>query len=148
MIEKILFATDGSKHSQKAVEFTAEMASRYEARVYIIHVVAKPTIPPELLEYVSAEEIEEPPVSVYLDKIGQQLTDKCASEFKSKGVGECQPMVLRGDPAEMILDFADNHEIDAIVMGSRGLGPLKSRLLGSVTRKVIHGAHCTCIIVK
>ena len=148
MVEKIMFATDGSEHSQKALAFTAEMASRYEARVYIINVVAKPTIPPELLEYLSAEEIDEPPVSVYLDKIGKQLTNKCDLEFKSKGVGECQPTVLRGDPAEMILDFAKEHEIDTIVMGSRGLGPLKSRLLGSVTRKVMHGAICTCIIAK
>ncbi|NIO03304.1 MAG: universal stress protein [Proteobacteria bacterium] len=64
-------------------------------------------------------------------------------------MGEHIPMVaLQGDPAERIIEFAREKSVDMIVIGSRGLGPVKGLFLGSVSTKVCHLADCTCVTVK
>ena len=147
MVRKILLATDGSENSRKAMEFAAEMASRYEAEIFALHVVAKRTIPQEVIEYVEAEEIEDSADSIYLDRLGERIIQKCELYVKSR-CDELKTIVVRGDPAEIILEIANEKDVDTIVMGSRGLGMIRGALLGSVTRKVSSLAKCTCIIVK
>ena len=148
MVEKILLATDGSENSRKAIDFGVEMARRYAAKVYLLHVVASKKIPQEVLEYVKAEDIEDTPASVYLDKLGKKIIDKCELDVRSKGCEDFQTIIIRGNPAEMILEIAKEKDVDAIIMGSRGLGSITGTLLGSVSRKVSNVAECTCIIVK
>ena len=147
MVKKILLATDGSENSRKAMEFAAEMASRYQAEIFPLHVVAKRTIPQEVIEYVEAEEIEDSADSIYLDRLGERIIQKCELYVKSR-CDELKTIVVRGDPAEIILEIAKEKDVDTIVMGSRGLGMIRGALLGSVTRKVSNLAKCTCIIVK
>jgi nucleotide-binding universal stress UspA family protein len=148
MIKKILFATDGSENSRKAMEFAVDMIKRYDAIAYLLHVVPKSEIPMEVLDYVQSEDIEDSAASVYLDRLGKKIMDKCELEVKSKGCGDFKTIVVRGNPADMILEIAKEEEVDAIIMGSRGLGAVKGALLGSVSRKVANMAECVCIIVK
>ena len=148
MLEKILLATDGSASSRKALEFAVEMASRYEAQVYILHVISTMEIPLNILEYISAEEIEDSPASVYLEKIGSKIIQQSEKECKTTGCENVHTIVLRGNPADTIIEFAKEKGIDVIILGSRGFRGIKGRLIGSVSRKVIHAADCTCIIVK
>ncbi|MBW1691455.1 MAG: universal stress protein [Deltaproteobacteria bacterium] len=61
-----------------------------------------------------------------------------------EGLGE----YVEGDPAERIIDYAKEHDVDIIVIGSRGLGTFKGLLLGSVSNKVTHRADRTCVIVR
>lgn len=148
MLEKILLATDGSASSRKALEFAVEMAARYDAQVYILHVISTMEIPVDVLEYVSAEDIEDPPASVYLEKIGQRIIRQSENECRITGCEHIHTVVLRGDPADIIIEFAKEKHIDVIILGSRGFRGIKGKLLGSVSRKVSHAALCTCIIVK
>ena len=53
-----------------------------------------------------------------------------------------------GDAAKCIIDYANKHGIDVIVMGTRGFGELQGLLLGSVSMKVQSLAPCTCICVR
>ena len=53
-----------------------------------------------------------------------------------------------GSPAVIILDFADNHPTDLIVMGSRGLGVVKGVLLGSVSQYLVEQSKCPVLVVK
>jgi nucleotide-binding universal stress UspA family protein len=57
-------------------------------------------------------------------------------------------ILAEGDPAREILAAATAEGVDAIVIGSRGLGKLTALLLGSVSHKVSNQAHCTVIIVR
>ena len=148
MLGKILFGTDGSASSRKALEFAVEMASRYEAQLYVLHVISSMEIPVDILEYVSAEDIEDSAASVYLEKIGLKIIHQSEKECKATGCENVHSVVLRGDPADTIIKFAREEAFDVIILGSRGFRGIKGKLLGSVSRKVSHAADCTCIIVK
>jgi nucleotide-binding universal stress UspA family protein len=148
MLGKILFGTDGSASSRKALEFAVEMAARYEAKLYVLHAISSMEIPVDILEYISAEDIEDSPASVYLEKIGLKIIHQSEKECKATGCENIHTVVLRGDPADTIIEFAKEKAIDVIILGSRGFRGIKGKLIGSVSRKVSHSADCTCIIVK
>ena len=56
--------------------------------------------------------------------------------------------VLAGDPADEIVAYADNHDVDLIVVGSRGRGTVASTLLGSVSHAVLHEARRPVLVVR
>jgi len=149
-MKRILLATDGSEATKKALAFATEMAQRYEVRLDILHVVTSTEVPPEILKLIESEEIGEPPAAVYLEKVGRKIVEVCGDACRSLGLQPAQikTFILSGDPAHRIIEFAEEKQVDAIVMGNRGMGIIKGRLLGSVSRKVTHYAKCTCIIVK
>jgi nucleotide-binding universal stress UspA family protein len=57
-------------------------------------------------------------------------------------------LLARGDAATEILDYASKYQMDLIVAGSRGLSQFKSFLMGSVSRKLVHYANCSVLLVK
>jgi nucleotide-binding universal stress UspA family protein len=69
-------------------------------------------------------------------------------QARKAGVKEVHARVLRGDPAEGIVNFARDHQIDLLVLGSRGRSKLGSMLLGSVSNKVCQMSNCTTVTVK
>ena len=148
MIKNILVPVDGSGHAKKAVQYASDLALKYNAGVHLIHVVHEPKIPEELLEYIKGENIKESPSYVYLQRIGQKIMGAAEKEVKDKGVKDVHTVVVEGDPADMILDYARKAGTDMIVIGSRGLGKVESIVLGSVSNKVCHMADCTCVTVK
>lgn len=148
MLKKILLATDGSTGSRKALAFAVEMALRYDSQLYVLHVIPNMEIPVEVLEYYSAEDIDDPPASFFLEKIGQKIVQQSENECKMTGCENVHTIVLRGDPADMIIEFAKDKQMDLIILGSRGFRGIKGRLLGSVSRKVSHASKCSCLIVK
>jgi nucleotide-binding universal stress UspA family protein len=148
MIKKILVPIDGSDHAKKAVQYASDLALKYDAGVHLVHVVHEPKIPEELLEYVREENINESPSYVYLQRIGEKIMGSAEKEVKDKGIRDVHTVVIEGDPANAILEYARKAGIDMIVMGSRGLGKVESIVLGSVSNKVCHMAECTCVTVK
>jgi nucleotide-binding universal stress UspA family protein len=77
---------------------------------------------------------------------GQQMIDQ-AIPLIEEGV-DIRRELLFGAPAESIITVAETRQCDLIVMGTRGLGPLRSLLLGSQTQKVISLANCPVLAVK
>jgi nucleotide-binding universal stress UspA family protein len=57
-------------------------------------------------------------------------------------------VLLRGDAATEIIHYVQEHHIDLVVAGSRGLSRVKGWLMGSVSRKLVHYAGCSVMIVK
>jgi nucleotide-binding universal stress UspA family protein len=75
-------------------------------------------------------------------------TKVCAAYEAIKQCGaRCQVAHETGHPAQVIIGFADAHNSDLIVMGSRGRGAFKSMLLGSVSSRVMHYASKSVMIV-
>jgi nucleotide-binding universal stress UspA family protein len=148
MIKKILVPVDGSNHARKAIGFACDLASKYDATVYLLHVMHRSEIPKYVLEYIKAEKIEESPKHVFLEKIGYGIIEAAQRDLREKGVKDVHSVVVEGDPAKRIIEFARDEGVDLIVMGSRGLGTIEDLFLGSVSHKVSHLAHCTCVMVK
>ena len=145
MISKILIAVDGSDYSKKALEFACQMADKFESALHIVH-VPQGTVADRVMVlggaavmlHASREDIE---------KAGTQVMQG-AREIAEKSVkGKITTELRGGDPASEIVASAEEHGVDCIVIGSRGLGDLGGLLLGSVSHKVNNSAPCTCITV-
>ena len=148
MVKKILIPFDGSEYSKKAILFAADVAQQNNSELFLVHVVKDKDIPPEILEYVKSEKINGGIGKVSAKLISEGIMKAAQKQIQEMGLKIAKSMVFRGDPAEEIIQFAKNNDIDMIVIGSRGLGQIKGLLLGSVSSKVCHLAECTCVTVK
>jgi nucleotide-binding universal stress UspA family protein len=142
LIQRILVPIDGSDHSRKVIELASDIASRYKAEVHIVHVVSPLDRAHELADNLLKE------VEKNYQDFAQTIIDEAEREFKKKDVESYQSAILRGDPAQEILQFAEENGVDMIVMGSRGAGAADMLMFGSVSHKVCHLCECTCITVK
>ena len=140
-MEKILVPVDGSEQSHKAVAFAADLARHYHATIHLLHVFKLSVIPEGFGEYVVSDRAQ-------LQALGDKIIASAEHEAKGHGIERIKTAVVEGDPAERIIDYAKEHDVDIIVIGSRGLGTFKGLLLGSVSNKVTHRADQTCVIVR
>lgn len=124
-VRRILVATDRSETAELAVRFAAEMAVRFEAELLLCQVV----VPPAVAEPHAADE---------LTKYGQTFAGELARGVVA--VGE--------DPAEAIVDAAETHDADVVVVGNVGMSGRKEFLLGNVPNRVSHNSRRTVIIVN
>lgn len=174
MIETILVPTDGSGHAEKAVAVAVDMASRYGARLVIVHVLLRHTAASDLISLLEGAAAPEPlmnklseleeamfdtaaasygPVAVpvpreVLQQVGELIAEKARRAAEEAGVKDVTVEVVDGAPADRIIAAAGHESADVIVMGSRGLGKFAELMMGSVSHKVSHLARCSCFIVK
>ena len=139
MFKKILVPTDGSDHAIKAIGHASDIAAKYKAAVYIIHVT------PPLGSWAEGD-VEK--IQDNQQKFANQVIEEAEREVKKKGVESYQSTILQGHPAGEIIEFARKNSVDMIVMGSHGAGKVEMLMLGSVSNKVCHLAECTCVTVK
>jgi nucleotide-binding universal stress UspA family protein len=148
MIDKILVPTDGSEHAGKAINFACDLAKKYDATLYLLHVVQESKIPEGFDYYIRVEDIDRPKGQAYREEVGERIVENGKTQAKAKDAANIKTAILLGDPAQRILESAMANDIDIIIMGSRGLGEIKSLLLGSVSSKVFNSADCACVTVK
>lgn len=139
MFHKILTAFDGSDHARRAARIAGELA-RQQTQAELWLVVAVNPIPVELGESFITDLIDE------RTHVGEAMLQEA-----KKIIGENVPVhekLLFGSPAESILEVSKNCNCDLIIMGTRGLGGLRSLLLGSQVQKVISLADVPVLAVK
>ena len=78
---------------------------------------------------------------------GKVLLDQTINELGDFGI-EATSVLVRGDAATEIIEYSNQEQIDLIVAGSRGLSQMRRLLLGSLSRKLVHYAGCSVLIVK
>jgi len=139
MFDTILLATDGSADAQEALNYAAKLALRDEAQVIVVN--AFEPVPSYLGEPMRDEIVER-----HVNR-ARDLAQDAVEVLRSRGVST-DSEVLEGPPAEAILRVADTHQVDLIVMGSRGRGAMTSLLLGSVSHRVLAHAHAPVLIVR
>ena len=93
-------------------------------------------------------ETPESPETVHQENFCRAVIGKVKKRIKDQKLKNFGIICEEGDAAEKILEIAKSKGVDTIVLGSRGLGGVRSLLMGSVSSKVCHAAPCTCIIVK
>lgn len=150
MIKKILVAVDGSATSKKAVAEAVALAKKFDAALTLISVVEveNDMAYTELGIVISGEYAG---VRETLTKIkeesAQKMLDAIVDSLDCTGVAVSK-IVRIGSAHPEIVDTAREGEHDLIVMGHRGLNPVKRFFMGSVAKRVIEDAPCSVLIVK
>ena len=145
MFGAIVVGTDGSDTAKQAVREATDLAKRIGARVELV----------SAYEPVSDSRLREESVQVPDDlqwmvnpreDVDATLQD-AANEVRAAGV-DVEVFARQGDPADAILDVAEETDADLIVVGNKGMTGAKRFLLGSVPNKVSHHAPCSVLIIR
>jgi nucleotide-binding universal stress UspA family protein len=139
---RILIATDGSETANEAAAFGMEMVGCSGAKIYAIYVID--TTP---YRSVSLDKIWSKEILDEFERVGHEATSYVERIGKSVGV-EVESRVLRGHPAEKIINFAEDNNIDMIIIGSLGKGGYERFVLGSVSEKVVNHAKVPVLVVR
>lgn len=135
-ISKILLPVDFSELSCRAARYAVSCAQRFHAEVVLLHV-----LPPHF-EFGSVElgtAILEDLIAERQTRAHRNIDAFLSTELAALPV---KRVVLEGDPARKIIEFAHAERCDVIFMPTHGHGPFRRLLLGSVTAKVLHDADC------
>jgi nucleotide-binding universal stress UspA family protein len=173
VIKNIVLAIDGSVSAKHAQSMAIELASKYEAKLTLVHVLTQDHPSKELARMAEVEHLSDskkPRVSskentysviarflgsANEDKeariialLGEQIIKSASESAKKAGVAIVNTEIHVGDYANSILEVANKVEADIIVMGRRGLSNLKGFVTGSVSHKVSQRADCSVLTVK
>jgi len=137
-VKHVLVAFDGSESAGRAFDFSLELAGKFGAELSVLAVVR----PPELPEDVETEALVESAREYYERQFGPLQAKAAKAEVKAAFA------VAVGHPAEQIVHYAEAQGVDHIVLGDRGKTFFRRWLIGSVSKQVIHYAHCTTTVVR
>ncbi len=147
MINKLLVAIDGSNHSLKAVEFAAEIAASLKSKLIILNVVKAQELPEGLRDYAELEHISGLDIDI-LNKVAVALVSNSEKRAREMGADDIIGEVEEGPVARTIIARAEHHDVNMIVVGSRGLGNIEATLRGGVSHRVELLAKCSVLTVK
>lgn len=145
-IKRIIWATDGSKESDEALNYARFLARQFGSQIIGVHVIEMPE--KQLYEHFNDPESElfyrwmeraEESYKANLTSTGDRLINQGISFH-----GE----ILKGEPNKRIVEFALSEKADLIVMGRRGLGLIDRILVGSSTLKVLRESSVPVLAVK
>ncbi|WP_135500933.1 universal stress protein [Roseovarius aestuariivivens] len=175
MTTHVFVATDGSETANKAVDMAADVAAKFGVPLTIGHVLQYGRASEELARMADVEHLVEhvtrkagfdfanvPDTMLGLFEetrpgndsvrvitlIGEETLARAADRAKAREAERVTTVSSEGDAADAILDMAADAGADIVVVGHRGLGRLKTALLGSVAHKVVQQAACTVVSVR
>jgi len=143
-LKTVLVPTDFSDASESALRYGKAMALAFGASLHVVHVME------DLLAHAWAAEVYVASMPQLRDEIekesrqrlGTLLTDGERAELRA------ETALLAGNPFLEIVRYAKAHNIDLIVMGTHGRGPIAHMLLGSVAEKVVRKSPCPVLTVR
>ncbi len=145
LFERIVVGTDGSDTAAEAVRQATELARATEAKLEVVS--AFDPVPADRLREEQAEVPGDVAHAVGPTEDVNVVLEAAAGGAKQAGV-EVQTHAREGDPADAILDVAEETNADLIVVGNKGMTGAARFLLGSVPNKVSHHAPCGVYIVR
>jgi nucleotide-binding universal stress UspA family protein len=145
VFKRIVVGTDGSETAAEAVRQAIDLAKLSGATLSIIS-----AFQPVSKRRTQAESEGAPPDIQY--EIGPRedvnlVLDDAAAKARGEGI-EVQTHPIEADPADAILNVAEQVDADLIVVGNKGMTGARRYLLGSVPNNVSHHAPCSVIIVR
>jgi nucleotide-binding universal stress UspA family protein len=143
-MKKILVPCDFSKPAVSAFRFALDIAAKSNGTVHLLNVIELPVLHDTVLM----------PVLSFEEQLMKELRNKGENEFRkmeAKYAGEGANVVSKidfGIPTKKILDYAVEHAIDVIVMGSHGASGFKEFLIGSNAEKVVRKSTIPVLVIK
>ena len=138
---KVLAATDGSPQAHLAVRMAADLSSRADAELHLVHVGELAAMyHPEMRGYAYRHEASQEGARLLLGEESERL--------RSAGVNVTKTHLRMGSADVEIIELAEELDADLLVVGSRGLGGFRRLLVGSVSDLVVRHAHCHVLVVR
>ncbi len=138
-LQRILVPHDFSETSETAVRYAVALARNFNARIHLLHVGDQARLDLETEFPLGLEGAVEDAVRERLLKI---VTPTEQAELRPEFV------VRAGVPAAEIVRYARDYDVDLIVMGTHGRGPVSHMVMGSVAEKVVRTAPCPVLTVR
>jgi nucleotide-binding universal stress UspA family protein len=139
LLTKILVTTDFSEVSDRALDYAIALARRYDARIYLAHVIT-----PDPFQFA------EPQLAQATYEKVRQAAEEGITDILISGK-------LRGVPHEVLMEEGNvwptldklitEHEIDLVVVGTHGRGKVQKILIGSVAEEIFRQADCAVLTV-
>src|SRR6266496_6427391 len=140
IISKMLVAIDGSDASMNAADYAISISKGYNAELYALYVIRADVDlfgPHETSEFMTRMRNE-----------GEKYLNKVKLKANEKNIQIKTEIISSINIAGGIVDFAEENNIDLIVIGTRGRSGFNKLLLGSVASHVVTYAHCPVLVVK
>ena len=133
VFSRVLVGIDGSEVSERALNVAIEVCKRFNAKLYIMHVI----------EPVFVPSIDKTKVKTIMDALKEhadRIVSKALVKVQKENV-EAKPIITEGRPGPEICRKASELNIDLIIVGSRGLGAISRFIVGSTSSYLFN--HCT-----
>jgi nucleotide-binding universal stress UspA family protein len=145
MFKSIVVGTDGSDTATQAVRQAVDLAQAVGAKLELVS--AYEPVPAQRLREERREAPEDLQWAIN-PREDVDVTLEAAAEVARAAAVSVSVYPRQGDPADAILDVAEEQEADLIVVGNKGMTGAKRFLLGSVPNKVSHHAPCSVLIIR
>jgi nucleotide-binding universal stress UspA family protein len=145
LFSRIVVGTDGSETARRAVKEAAELAHQTGAELELVS--AFEPVPQSRLRSEQMEAPDDIAHTVGPRQDVDAILQSAAEEVTAAGV-KVRTFARQGEPADAILDVAEEENADLIIVGNKGMTGAKRFLLGSVPNKVSHHAPCSVLIVR
>jgi nucleotide-binding universal stress UspA family protein len=142
MFTSIVVGTDGSDTARQAVIQAAELARATGAKLIIVSAFT-----PVAARVAAGDSPEAADWNVGGDLLVEGVLRDATGHTAASGIS-VETRAVRGDPADAIIDVAEQEGADLIVVGNKGMTGARRFLLGSVPNKVSHHAPCSVLIVR
>ncbi len=140
---KILIPVDGSANAQRAVDYLIENVTVLKETPQLFLLNVQWNVATGNVKLFIGQET----INAYYREQGVAALQSARSALDAAAL-PYQYHISIGRPAEAIVQYAKEQEVDQIVMGRQGLGGFESLLLGSVVNRVLHMASCPVLLVK
>ncbi|WP_101294200.1 universal stress protein [Halegenticoccus soli] len=139
MYERILIPTDGSETARSAVQRAVDFARRYDATLHALYVV-------DTAAFGTAD-FDADVMLEGFEQEGKRAVEYVAEAARDAAV-PVETAIVHGSPERTILRYADDNDIDLIVMGTHGRRGLERYLLGSTTERIVRSATVPVLTVR
>lgn len=147
MYDKILVPTDGSDVAEAAVEQAVDIAEKYGSEVHALYIADTDAIAYSL----GAEQVDRIRQGKFSEMTELREKAEAATGFVADLAEKHGLEVVEhhagGQPHDMIANYAEDNDIDLIVMGSHGRAGVRRALLGSVTERTLRSTHRPVLVV-
>jgi nucleotide-binding universal stress UspA family protein len=145
MFTRIVVGTDGSDTATQAVQQAVALARAVGAQMEIVS--AYEPVPAQRLHQERGDVTEDPQWSIKRREEVDATLETAATLAREAGV-RFATYARQGDPADAILDVAEERNADLIIVGNKGMSGAKRFLLGSVPNRISHYAPCSVLIIR
>jgi len=129
MHEKILVPTDGSDAANAAVEYALDLAETCDAELHALYVIETKAT------YILTVGLDDSEMEEY-EEYGEDLVTEVVERASERGLSGAKGVVKKGKIAQEIVEYAEDNDIDSIVIGRQGQGAIE-KYMGSTADKVV-----------